>query len=423
MQIPEFIEFKTNKQAEDRNWHPFSRTEMVRRWTSLRQLIEDEGLDALILFNRENGCYSSGYLRGRGESPQCVYVDKDHILLITAKNDAERAWRVSFLNLAVYDQRMINGFSDTIIFILQEHLNNRKNLKIGIDFRNLPDSVCDKLNHQFPKLTIQDMRPAINIIKRIKSREELDHLRFVASSARYAARIAMKTIRPNLSEQEARNKIIHALEREIGSSLPFAELEENDCRINSGEQNIGPNSPVTGENLNAAYPLCLTISPNVFGYGSQLKRTLFLNDFPSSHHERIWQKLGDIHAAAMALLSPHRYRRDLANAIDSLYNRAGLKPYQIGYYGIEGGIQTLESLSNPAYRLLTDEKLDEMDEHDLLQPGMVLSMGTMVFIPPEEEGAGFYAEQDTLIITENGAENITLFPFGTRQMVIESEQT
>jgi creatinase len=39
-------------------------------------------------------------------------------------------------------------------------------------------------------------------------------------------------------------------------------------------------------------------------------------------------------------------------------------------------------------------------------------------IPDSEPGAGGYREHDILIITEDGAENITNFPFGIDEMIV-----
>ncbi len=42
----------------------------------------------------------------------------------------------------------------------------------------------------------------------------------------------------------------------------------------------------------------------------------------------------------------------------------------------------------------------------------------MLMIPMDEPGAGGYREHDILLITENGAENITKFPLGPENNVI-----
>ncbi|MCU7431797.1 M24 family metallopeptidase, partial [Paracoccus denitrificans] len=64
------------------------------------------------------------------------------------------------------------------------------------------------------------------------------------------------------------------------------------------------------------------------------------------------------------------------------------------YYGREAGVELREDIETE------------------LKPGMVVSMEPMVMLPEGAPGAGGYREHDILIVTEDGADNITGFPFG-----------
>jgi len=54
----------------------------------------------------------------------------------------------------------------------------------------------------------------------------------------------------------------------------------------------------------------------------------------------------------------------------------------------------------------------------ILQPGMVVSMEPMLSIPQGLPGAGGYREHDILVLTDDGATNITGFPFGPQHNII-----
>lgn len=43
----------------------------------------------------------------------------------------------------------------------------------------------------------------------------------------------------------------------------------------------------------------------------------------------------------------------------------------------------------------------------------------MIMLPEGEDGAGGYREHDILIVHENGAEDITKFPFGPEHNIIK----
>ena len=55
---------------------------------------------------------------------------------------------------------------------------------------------------------------------------------------------------------------------------------------------------------------------------------------------------------------------------------------------------------------------NEVEINGQLEPGMVVSMEPMLWIPEGQPGAGGYREHDILVVNENGAENITGFPYG-----------
>ena len=52
------------------------------------------------------------------------------------------------------------------------------------------------------------------------------------------------------------------------------------------------------------------------------------------------------------------------------------------------------------------------------RPGMVVSMEPMIAIPAGQPGSGGYREHDILIIGDDGAENITGFPYGPEHNII-----
>ena len=70
--------------------------------------------------------------------------------------------------------------------------------------------------------------------------------------------------------------------------------------------------------------------------------------------------------------------------------------------------------------ILYNRKVELRDDiHTILEPGMIISMEPMLTIPEGHSGAGGYREHDTLVITENGVDNLTKdFPRGPSQMIL-----
>ena len=72
------------------------------------------------------------------------------------------------------------------------------------------------------------------------------------------------------------------------------------------------------------------------------------------------------------------------------------------YYGREAGLELREDIET------------------VLEPGMVVSIEPMIMLPEGHPGAGGYREHDILVVTEEGAENITHFPYGPEHNIIAS---
>ena len=70
------------------------------------------------------------------------------------------------------------------------------------------------------------------------------------------------------------------------------------------------------------------------------------------------------------------------------------------YYGREAGLELREDIDT------------------VLEPGMVVSIEPMIWIPEGQPGAGGYREHDILVVGEDGAENITGFPYGPEHNII-----
>jgi creatinase len=72
------------------------------------------------------------------------------------------------------------------------------------------------------------------------------------------------------------------------------------------------------------------------------------------------------------------------------------------YYGREAGVELREDIET------------------VLEPNMVVSMEPMIMLPEGLPGAGGYREHDILVVTEDGARNITGFPYGPEKNVIRN---
>ena len=60
------------------------------------------------------------------------------------------------------------------------------------------------------------------------------------------------------------------------------------------------------------------------------------------------------------------------------------------------------------------------DIQTVLEPNMVVSMEPMIMIPEGMPGSGGYREHDILLITQDGNENFTKFPYGPENNIVQN---
>ena len=107
----------------------------------------------------------------------------------------------------------------------------------------------------------------------------------------------------------------------------------------------------------------------------------------------------------MSLLKPGASCAEVTAKINAFFAERDLLQYRTFGYGHSFGV-----LSHYYGREAGLELREDIDT--VLEPGMVISMEPMLTIAEGQPGAGGYREHDILVITEDGAEDITHYPYG-----------
>ena len=195
-----------------------------------------------------------------------------------------------------------------------------------------------------------------------------------------------------------------AMEAEIAKRYPDAEYRDTWVWFQSGINTDGAHNPVTSRKLERGDILSLNTFPMISGYYTALERTLFMAEVdPASL--KIWEANVAAHEYGMSLLRPGVSCADVTHKINAFLAERDLLQYRTFGYGHSFGV-----LSHYYGREAGLELREDIDT--VLEPGMVISMEPMLTIPEGQPGAGGYREHDILIITENGNENITGYPYG-----------
>ncbi|MEC9102271.1 MAG: M24 family metallopeptidase, partial [Pseudomonadota bacterium] len=254
-----------------------------------------------------------------------------------------------------------------------------------------------------PAVTL-DVAPATMHQRMHKSPAELALIRQGAQVADVGGYAIRDAIRAGAREIDVAMAGRDAMELEIAKRFPDAEYRDTWVWFQSGINTDGAHNPVTARALQRGDILSLNTFPMISGYYTALERTLFVQEVdPASL--KIWEANVAAHEYGMSLLKPGVSCAEVTGAINSFFEERDLLQYRTFGYGHSFGV-----LSHYYGREAGLELREDIDT--VLEPGMVISMEPMLTIPEGTPGAGGYREHDILIITEDGNENITGYPYG-----------
>jgi creatinase len=382
----------------------FSAAEMTRRQDGLRAILADLQLDAAILTSYHGINYYSDFLYCSFGRRFAFVVTETRATSVSAGIDAGQPWRrTSGDNITYTDWRRDNYFHalQTLLPVVT---------RIGIEFDHVNLDLWRLLQEAFPCVEFVDIGQRTMWQRAIKSAEEIALIRDGARTADLGGAAIRDAIREGASEHEVALIGTQAMVRHIAATFPHAELMDSWVWFQSGINTDGAHNPVTSRRLERGDILSLNCFPMIAGYYTALERTLFL-DCASDAHLRIWQINCDVHRRGLEILRPGRRCADIAAELNEIYRSHDLLGYRSFGYGHSFGV-----LSHYYGREAGVELREDVDT--ILTSGMVVSMEPMLSLPEGVPGAGGYREHDILVMTDDGAQNITRFPFGPEYNIV-----
>ena len=384
--------------------HTFSDGEFARRVAALRAAMAENGIEQALFTSIHNINYYSDFLYCSFGRPYGLAVTADRVVSISANIDGGQPWRRTVGDNLVYTDWRRDNFYRAVAQILQD------GIPTGIEFDSLPLQNFDKIKTALPACAFKDIaRPAMRT-RLVKSAEEIDHIKQGAAVCDIGGRALADAVGAGIPEHEIALESTRAMTREIARRLPRGELMDTWTWFQSGINTDGAHNPVTSRRVRAGDILSLNCFSMMAGYYTALERTLFCESVDDASL-RLWKINCQVHAAGLEMIRPGAVCGAIARELNKIYEAEGLLHRRTFGYGHSFGVLC------HYYGREADLELRE-DIETVLTPGMVVSMEPMIMIPEGEPGAGGYREHDILVVTEDGAENITGFPFGPERNIV-----
>lgn len=376
----------------------FADAEYQARVAGLRSAMAQAGATAVILTSMHNIAYYSGFLYCSFGRTYALVVTAQDCVTISAGIDAGQPWRRGFCDNITYTDWQRDNYWRAIRSVIGE------GAVIGYEGDHIPIVQMEKLTGFLAPSGTMDIAPATMRQRMHKSPAEIELIRAgaaVADVGGYAIRDAVKIGAREIDVAMAGRD---AMELEIAKRFPDAEYRDTWVWFQSGLNTDGAHNPVTARQILRGDILSLNTFPMISGYYTALERTMFAGEVDAASLD-IWRANVDAHELGISLIKPGTSCAEITHAVNAFFKDRDLLQYRSFGYGHSFGV-----LSHYYGREAGLELREDIDT--VLEPGMVISMEPMLTIPHGQPGAGGYREHDILVVTGEGAENITGYPFG-----------
>jgi len=382
----------------------FSAAEMENRLAKLRTQMAAENIDAVFFTSIHNINYYNHFVYCSFGRPYGLVVTHNKLKSITANIDGGQPWRRGFgENVIFTDWEKDNYFK-----AVQQEVPNSGRVGIEYDHVNLEN--LKKLQDALSDAELVDISKMTMRQRMVKSAEEIELIRNGAQVADIGGAACVEAIGEGVPEYEVALHSTQAMVREISRRYPESDIMDSWTWFQSGINTDGAHNPVSTRKIQKGDILSLNCFPMIGGYYTALERTLFF-DHVSERHLEIWDANVEVHRRGLELIRPGSRCCDIAEELNEIFSKHDLLQYRTfgyghsfgslcHYYGREAGLELREDIET------------------VLEPNMVVSIEPMVMLPETLPGAGGYREHDILVVTEDGAENITAFPFGPEHNII-----
>ncbi|MDN3519872.1 M24 family metallopeptidase [Aquisalimonas lutea] len=400
MDLPQTLQIRNGDKVKG----TFSDEEMQSRLNRLRTVMADQGIDFALFTSYHNINYYSDFLYCYFGRLYGLVISHDNSTSISANIDGGQPWRRTYGDNIVYTDWHRDNYFVAVKSLIPD------GSRVGVEYDHISFETLRKLQGALPTAELVDIgKPAMRQ-RMIKSNEEIAQIKESARIADVGGEACVEAIDVGVPEHEVALHSTRAMVREIAKTFPHAELMDTWTWFQSGINTDGAHNPVTSRRIQRGDILSLNCFPMPAGYYTALERTLFAEEC-SDEHRRLWEINCQVHDAGKALIRPGMRCCDIAHELNDIYREFSLLKYRTFGYGHSFGV-----LSHYYGREAGLELREDIET--VLEPGMVVSMEPMIMIPEGQPGAGGYREHDILVVTGDGAENITGFPYGPDHNII-----
>jgi len=370
-------------------------------------LMEQEGIDALLLFAGKNVYYYSGYRRTVDTvKVEGILIPKRHppVMLmpqLTSRYCEKAVW---IEDIRPYSGAPYLNYPKTAVDLATQTLQDLglDRAVIGLEtggeiYPHITFGETERIRAAFPRNTFVDASRLIWTQRKIKSAFEQDIMRRVGRIALDGFNAGLEALREGMTETELLRIIWRSWMDQGVADTPM----EGQLLIRTGFREGGPNGRYPCSHARPTdYPIrrgetvLIDAGPCYRGYFADLMRQACIGP-PSDTLRELFDAAVAGYQQGIRLLKPGVRISDLTRqAVDAMKRYNPRISYPLSFVGHSLGL----TIHEPPWFTV--------DETSLLEPGMVINFEIGAYDIPEWRTLGGFLE-DMFLITEDGSENLT----------------
>lgn len=349
----------------------------MKRIDALKQSAFKEGKnDFFLVFNSANLTYFSGF---PGATALVIPNQGDSVLYVSAVNfeQAKAETKELEVQLLKRGENLMAKIADQIA---------PKPSKIAVD--SLPIESWRALSKAFG--SEEKLEPASNLIRElrmVKDTQEINFIRKACELTSEGMQVAFETVKPGVKEKHVAAEIEYAMRKKGSDGVGF------DTIIASGASSAFPHGSCSDRTICEGDLVVVDLGATYGFYRSDMTRT-FTAGKPNEKQNKIYQTVQLAHQKAFETIKPKVPAKDADFAARQVIESEGFGEFFVHNLGHGVGLEIHEApILSP-------------DSKDTLASGNVVTDEPGIYLP----GYGGVRIEDTILVTRNGAEKLTVGP-------------
>ncbi len=341
-----------------------------------RKLLEDANLDALLVTNKENRFYLSGFTGSDG----VLLLTADQVMLFIDSRYTEQAG-IECPNVTL--KCLQGSIYDDIGSIIE----NDKINTIGFEAEDLSYSKYIKLKDNLTGAKLVPTNGLVENLRVVKNDKEIANIRHAAHIADETFEHILKLIKPGVRESSI------ALEMEYFMRKAGAEGIAFDFIVASGVRSALPHGKASDKKIEKGDLLTIDFGAVYGRYHSDMTRTLVIG-YPTTKQQRIYDLVLEAQIAGIEKVKAGVRASEVDKSARDIIDGQGYGEYFRHGTGHGVGLAVHE-----------EPRISAKNDF-ILRAGMVITVEPGVYIP----GWGGVRIEDMVIVKEAGYELITKSP-------------